>query len=94
MIPKRDGYIKFGKYHTYYEIYGTQKDDKKLPLLILHGGPGSAHNYLLDLQQLAKNGREVVFYDQLGCGKSDRLTDESLWQIDTFLAELEFLEEN
>jgi proline-specific peptidase len=37
---------------------------------------------------LARTGRAVVFYDQLGCGSSDRPDDPTLWGIDLFLAEL------
>lgn len=42
-----------------------------IPLLVLHGGPGMPSNYLNSLSELADE-RPVVFYDQLGCGKSDR----------------------
>ena len=42
----------------------------KPPLLVLHGGPGVPHDYLLPLGALARAGRSVVFYDQLGCGGS------------------------
>jgi proline iminopeptidase len=42
----------------------------RTPLLVLHGGPGAAHNYLLPLRALADE-RPVIFYDQLGCGLSD-----------------------
>jgi proline-specific peptidase len=57
------------------------------PLITLHGGPGSPHDYLEPLAGLGDD-REVVFYDQLGCGRSDRPTDKSLWKIDRFVAEL------
>src|ERR1700749_3558283 len=46
------------------------------PLLLLHGGPGAAHNYLLPLKPLADE-RPVILYDQLGCGKSDSPQDTS-----------------
>ncbi|HVB24753.1 MAG TPA: proline iminopeptidase-family hydrolase [Ktedonobacteraceae bacterium] len=58
-----------------------------IPLLTLHGGPGSAHHYLEPLEQLA-NERPVIFYDQLGCGKSERPDDTSLWQRGRFVEEL------
>ena len=53
---------------------------KKTPLLTLHGGPGSGHNYLLPLKALADE-RPVIFYDQLGCGKADAPADDSLYTI-------------
>lgn len=53
---------------------------KKTPLLTLHGGPGSGHNYLLPLKALADE-RPVVFYDQLGCGKADAPADDALYTV-------------
>lgn len=32
---------------------------------------------------------QVIFYDQLGCGNSDRPGDTSLWTIERFVDELE-----
>src|SRR5438067_923211 len=87
MLPIKEGYIPFRGYKTYYKIVG-QKSAGKLPLLVLSGGPGSPHNYLLDLKWLAKSGRQVIFYDQLGCGLSDDPKDESLWSIDLYIDEI------
>ena len=56
-------------------------------MLVLHGGPGSAHDALEGLAALA-DGRRVVFYDQLGSGESDRPDDPSLWTVDTFIDQL------
>lgn len=42
-----------------------------LPLLAVHGGPGLPHDYMTALARLA-NEREVIFWDQLGCGRSER----------------------
>jgi proline iminopeptidase len=58
-----------------------------LPLLCLHGGPGYPHDYLEELAGLGDR-REVIFYDQLGCGASDRPEDVSLWTVERFVAEL------
>jgi proline iminopeptidase len=51
------------------------------PLLCLHGGPGFTHYYLEPLEALAGR-RRVIFYDQLGCGRSDRPDDASLWTVE------------
>ena len=56
------------------------------PLLALHGGPGSTHNYFEPLKQLAGE-RAVVLYDQIGCGKSDRPHDLE-WNLDVFRDEV------
>ena len=57
------------------------------PLVTLHGGPGFPHNSLAPLAELSDE-RPVLFYDQLGCGKSDRPTDQALWAIPRFIDEL------
>ena len=58
-----------------------------LPLVVLHGGPGFPHSYVRSLEALADE-RPVVFYDQLGCGLSDRPDDTSLWTTERAVAEL------
>ena len=58
-----------------------------IPLLVLHGGPGSSCFSLQGLKELSKE-RPVILYDQLGCGRSDRPKDESLWRIERFVEEL------
>jgi proline iminopeptidase len=41
-----------------------------LPLLVCHGGPGIPSDYLFPL--IGQLRRPVIFFDQLGCGRSDR----------------------
>jgi len=62
------------------------------PLLVLHGGPGASSGYLRSLAVLGDE-RPVVFYDQLGGGKSDRPDDASLWTLERFTRELAGLRE-
>lgn len=86
----RDGYITFRGFKTWYRVEGRLHDGgSRLPLVVLHGGPGLPHNYLEPLARLADDGRPVVFYDQLGCGKSDRPVDDALWTMATFEDELD-----
>jgi len=59
-----------------------------LPLLCLHGGPGMPHDYLEPLAELADE-RPVVFYDQLGCGRSPVSDHRISWTVERFLMELE-----
>lgn len=68
-----------------YEVHGT---GTRTPLLVLHGGPGIPHDYLENLALLGDE-RPVVFYDQLGCGRSDRPDDPKLWTRERFARELD-----
>jgi proline-specific peptidase len=84
-----EGYVPFRGYRTWYRVVGDLvANGSKAPLLVLHGGPGFPHDYLLDLARLSHGGRPVVFYDQIGCGKSDRPDDRALWVMETFVDEL------
>ncbi len=58
-------------------------------LVGLHGGPGANHRALRRLGELAGDGLQVLLYDQLGSGKSDRPDDDSLWVVPRFVEELE-----
>jgi proline-specific peptidase len=59
------------------------------PVLILHGGPGAASDYMHPLAERLADHRPVVVYDQLGCGRSDQPEDTSLWTVDRSVAEVD-----
>jgi pimeloyl-ACP methyl ester carboxylesterase len=67
---------------TWYRVTG---EGGRTPLVCLHGGPGSTHNYFRPLERLADE-RRVVLYDQLGCGRSDRPDID--WSLAIFTDEL------
>jgi len=85
-VTKREGYVDVRGYRTWYRVVGELEAGAD-PLLCLHGGPGSTHHYFAPLERLASQGRPVVLYDQLGCGRSDRPTDVE-WTLRLFLDEL------
>jgi proline-specific peptidase len=63
-------------FKTSYTIFGDLKSGTR-PLVVLNGGPGIPHSYMLPHANLYKSrGQPVVFYDQLGCGDSTRLRDK------------------
>jgi proline iminopeptidase len=82
--PVQEGYVDVTGGKVWYEIVGA---GPATPLIIVHGGPGFTHDYLEPIGALCQE-RPVVFYDQLGSGKSDRPDDKSLWKIDRFVKEL------
>ena len=94
VIPKHDriapdssGMIQIdGKYKVWTKKIG----DGAIKVLTLHGGPGSTHAYLECFEKfLPQAGIEFYYYDQLGCGFSDKPEDTSLWTLDRFRDEVE-----
>lgn len=83
----KEGYMPFMGYQTYYRIVGKTEEGKS-PIILLHGGPGSTHNYFELLDRVAESGRAVIMYDQLGCGNSFVEGHPELWTPDTWLNEL------
>jgi proline-specific peptidases, Bacillus coagulans-type subfamily len=83
MRPVREGTIAVPGGNVWYRTVGSGG----IPLLCLHGGPGMSHDYIASLADLADQ-RMVVFYDQLGCGRSDRPDDPSLWTLERSVAEV------
>ncbi|KAI0896187.1 proline-specific peptidase [Annulohypoxylon nitens] len=77
---------------TYYKIFGDLSSGAP-PVVILHGGPGGGHEYLLSFADLwPQYGIPVILYDQIGCGASTHLPetagDTDFWQESLFVAEL------
>lgn len=80
-----EGHIAVPGGQVWYRVEGG---GARLPLVVLHGGPGFPHDYLEPLAALGDE-RPVVFYDQLGCGRSERPDDAALWTVERFVQELE-----
>lgn len=89
-LQPREGFVHVPGGRVWYRIVGS---GTRTPLLVLHGGPGVPSTYLKPLAALADE-RPVVFYDQLGAGKSDHPKDSTLWRMERFLAELAAVRES
>lgn len=79
------GYADVPGGKVWYRIAGSGPGT---PLVTLHGGPGGTCDYLFPLDALAGD-RPVIYYDQLGSGKSDHPKDLSLWTTARFVDELD-----
>lgn len=88
-IEMEEGYAAVPGGRIYWRRFGSGRGT---PLLLLHGGPGAAHNYLLSMAALGTD-RPVIFYDQLGCGKADAPTDEGLYTVQRSVEELDAVRE-
>ena len=80
---EKEGMIEVTGGKVWYGIYG--KGDKP-PILTLHGGPGASHYYLLPFfkEFSDTDNRPIIFYDQLGCGRSERPSEPALWTVEKF----------
>ncbi|HMO18717.1 MAG TPA: proline iminopeptidase-family hydrolase [Oligoflexia bacterium] len=82
---------KSSAFEKFFELFGSRAGIE-CSLINLHGGPGYPHDYLLGLSGLS-DILPVLFYDQLGCGGSDRPSNLSLWRISRFVEEIETIRE-
>lgn len=80
-----EGYIDVAGGRVWYRIYGN---GNKSPVLALHGGPGASSYGQEPLKALSQD-RKVVLFDQLGCGRSTRITDTTLMTVDHYVEEVE-----
>lgn len=74
---------------TWYRVVGDLHA-LPTPVILCHGGPGAAHDYLEPAAELARYGRGCVLYDQVGCGRSTHLRDAraDYWTVQLFKDEL------
>ncbi|MHB8189578.1 MAG: proline iminopeptidase-family hydrolase [Ferrimicrobium sp.] len=74
---------------TWYRVTGSPVSHR-VPLVVLHGGPGATHDYLLSICDLAESGRMVVHYDQVGNGRSSHFPDRGadFYSVELFVTEL------
>ena len=91
-----EGELDFRGWSTWYRVTGDLEATRaagKVPLVVLHGGPGVPHPYTLRIAGIAAQGRAVVHYDQLGCGRSTHLPEKGadFWDVQLFLDELDNL---
>ncbi len=93
MTTVSEGFVPFRGYRTWWRRYdpaGARQDQAgTIPLLAVNGGPGLP--WVLDealLEPALRRGRPLVLYDQLGCGRSDRPDDPSVWSVELFVEEL------
>ncbi|RLL68239.1 proline iminopeptidase-family hydrolase [Streptomyces sp. Z26] len=90
--PTVKGTIPFREHKTWFRVSG-RSDEGRPALVVVHGGPGSTHDYLIGLSVFAERGWNVVHYDQIGSGGSTHLpdADPEFWNPQLFFDELDNL---
>jgi proline iminopeptidase len=85
------GFVAVDGGRIWYRVNGRRHFARgRTPLVVLHGGPGASHHYLLPLTRLADE-RPVVLYDQLDSGNSDRPGRRENWTVSRFVSEIDAL---
>lgn len=84
-----EGFAPFRGYQTWYRVTGDLASGRT-PLFVAHGGPGCTHDYVDSFKDLARTGRAVIHYDQIGNGRSTHLRDKGgdFWTVEFFRSEL------
>lgn len=85
-IPQQKYLVISDSVKLFYEIEG-QGDT----LVIIHGGPGLDHTYLLPQLGELSDEFTLIFYDQRGTGKSECVIDSISITLDNFIDDLENL---
>lgn len=80
-LKSQEGFLDFSGAKIWYRVTGQ---GSKTPILMLHGGPGYPSYYFNPLMELGKE-RPVITFDQLGCGRSDRITDTTLMTVESYI---------
>jgi len=76
VLPVEQGFVDTGEVLVYYEAVGRGD-----PLVIVHGGPGASHDYFLPyLLPLARENR-LIFLDERGSGRSEKLDDAKRYTV-------------
>jgi len=84
VMKQEEGFVDANGVLIYYKAVGNGR-----PLLLLHGGPGASHDYFLPyLLPLARTNR-LVFIDERGSGRSERLEDSSLYTVENMADDVE-----
>jgi proline iminopeptidase len=79
-----EGFVDAHGVLIYYKIVGRGS-----PLMIVHGGPGASHDYLLPyLLPLARSHR-LIFIDERGSGRSEKLEDASQYTVENMVEDVE-----
>lgn len=79
-----EGTKKINGAEIYCKVIGSGE-----PILVVHGGPGLAHDYLYQpFTELSKNFK-LIFYDQRGCGRSSSFAKDETVTMETLVEDLE-----
>src|ERR1051326_9045216 len=80
----QEGFVDAHGVLIYYKIIG-----QGAPLMIVHGGPGASHDYLLPYLLPLMRGNQLVFIDERGSGRSEKLQDATQYTVENMVEDVE-----
>jgi proline iminopeptidase len=90
VLSNKEGYIICNGVNHWYKIEGGQHNT--VPIVIIHGGPGG-NQYTLERTLGPKLALQftVIYYEQRGCGRSNRPENPEYYSIELLKEDLEDL---
>jgi proline iminopeptidase len=84
VYPVQEGFVDANGVMIYYKTLG-----RGAPLMVVHGGPGASHDYFLPyLLPLARHNK-VIFIDERGSGRSQKLEDPAGYTVENMVEDVE-----
>ena len=80
----QEGFVDAHGVLIYYKIVGHGA-----PLMIVHGGPGASHDYFLPYLMTLARTNKIVFIDERGSGRSEKLEDASKYTVENMVEDIE-----
>ncbi len=84
VFPIEEGFVDANGVMIYYQIIGRGE-----PLMIIHGGPGASHDYFLPYLLPLARDNQVIFIDERGSGRSQKLDNPSGYTVENMVEDIE-----
>src|SRR5438552_15568852 len=86
VFAQQEGFVDAHGMMIYYKILGRGE-----PLMIVHGGPGASHDYFLPYLLPLTRHNKVVFIDERGSGRSQKLEERSGYTVENMVEDVEMV---
>ena len=84
LFVEKEGFIDAHGVLIYYKALGRGQ-----PLVILHGGPGASHDYFLPYLLPLMRSNRVIFIDERGSGRSQKLENPAAYTVENMVEDVE-----
>src|SRR5579863_4718856 len=84
VYPMQEGFVDASGLMIYYMTVGRGD-----PMLIVHGGPGASHDYFLPYLLPLARTHKLIFIDERGSGRSQKLEDPTGYTIENMVEDVE-----